>query len=31
MMIEKIDMKCDDGSRATWEGKKLGARLNRVH
>ena len=30
-MIEKIEMTCDDGSRATWEGKKPGARLSRVH
>ena len=29
-MIEKLEMTCDDGSRASWEGKKPGERLNRV-
>ena len=30
-MIEKLEMKCDDGSHASWEPKKPGARLSRVH
>ena len=30
-MIEKVSMKCDDGSQASWESKKPGARLNRLH
>lgn len=29
-MIEKVAMKCDDGSRASWEGSKPGERLNRL-
>lgn len=30
-MIEKLKLKCDDGSRATWEPGKPGDRLSRVH
>jgi len=30
-MIDKIEMTCDDGSQATWIGKKPGARLSRIH
>ena len=30
-MIEKVSMKCDDGSQASWEPNKPGARLNRLH
>ena len=30
-MIEKPEMTCNDGSYASWEPKKPGARLNRVH
>ena len=30
-MIEKIEMTCDDGSRASWAPKKPGARLDRIH
>ena len=29
-MIEKLEIKCDDGSRASWEPDKPGDRLNRV-
>lgn len=30
-MIEKLEMKCDDGSRAAWEPDKPGDRLSRIH
>lgn len=30
-MIEKLGLKYDDGSRANWEPKKTGDRLNRIH
>ncbi len=30
-MIEKLEMTCDDGSHASWEPKKPGDRLDRVH
>ncbi len=30
-MIEKLELKCDDGSRAAWEPDKPGDRLSRVH
>ena len=29
-MIEKLEMKCDDGSRASWEGKNPGDQLSRI-